>query len=189
MIVDLSSTTPNFRFSERTLRTGTSWKYSRSNITQTSSLCCFACFQTPSMKMCSAKEVQINISRRDSCQSQLFLTSVKILKKELYHRFSSEILIMPSRTHHVSFLFKLIFLINILFTEFFVTTIHYKVLSNLSKQVKYASDLNLKDMYDRCPVDVPRTSHQLVPGTSRHWFPQTFRARRHLELLNICFFQ
>ena len=35
----------------------TSWKYSRSNIAQTSSLCCLANFQTPSMKMCSAKEV------------------------------------------------------------------------------------------------------------------------------------
>ena len=54
----------------------TSWKYSRSNIGQTSSLCYNAGFQTPSMKMCSAKEVQINISRRFlpvstfSCQCQ-----------------------------------------------------------------------------------------------------------------------
>ena len=42
-------------------------------------------------------------------------------------------------------------------------------------------------MYDQTPADVPRTSHHLIPGTSRNWVPQTSRGRPHLELLNICF--
>ena len=50
--------------------------------------------------------------------------------------------------------------------EFFATTIHYKVSSNLSKEVKYVSELDLKNMYDRRPGDVSKTSHHLVPGTS-----------------------
>ena len=81
----------------------------------------------------------MNISRTDSCQCQLFLASVKILKKGLYHRPSSQILIF-SRNHNVSFLFKLFFnylifvvSITILFTESFATTIHDKVSSNLSR--------------------------------------------------------
>ena len=64
----------------------TSWKYCRSNIGQTSSLCYVSDFQTPSVKMYSAKEVQINISKRDFCQGQTFLASAKILKNQLYHR-------------------------------------------------------------------------------------------------------
>ena len=40
------------------------------------------------------------------------------------------------------------FFITILLTEFFATTTHYKVLSNLSKQVYNVSELNLKSMYD-----------------------------------------
>ena len=58
----------------------TSWKYVHPNIVQTSSFCYLVGFQIPSMKFCSGKEMQINISQRNSRQCQLFLLIFKILK-------------------------------------------------------------------------------------------------------------
>ena len=76
--------------------------------------------------MCSTKEVQINISSTDSllvstfsCQCLFFLSYQK-------RNFTTDLQV-----------------------KFFATTIHYKVSCNLSKQVKYVSKLNLKNMYDR----------------------------------------
>ena len=48
--------------------------------------------------------------------------------------------------------------------------------------------MNLKNMFDRRPTDVPRTSHHLVPGKSRNQVSQTSGRCPRLELFNICSF-
>ena len=50
---------------------------------------------------------------------------------------------------------KVIFEPPVLFTEFFATTILYKILSNLLKQINCVCQPNLKNMFDRRGTDVP----------------------------------
>ena len=121
------------------------------------------------MEMYSAKEVYINISRRDSFQCQLFLTSNKILKKELYHTPSSQILIISSRTQQVLFLFKSFFNH---YTSLNLWLLQFTIKSWLTGQSKF--NMNLKHMYDRRLADVPRTSHHLVSGTFPNWVRRRF---------------
>ena len=130
------------------------------------------------MKMCSAKEVWINISRRDSWQCQLFLASVNILKQELYHRHSSQILIISSRTHHVSFLFELFF--QSLNCSLDFSVLQFTIKSWATCQSNF--NMFLSWIWKTCIIDVPRTSHHLVPGRSRNWVPPTspFRTFEYL---------
>ena len=74
------------------------------------------------------------------------------------------------------------FFITILLTEFFATTTHYKVLSNLSKQVYNVSELNLKSMYDWRPLNVPSFVPQDVQQLGPVDVPWTspFRTFEHL---------
>ena len=58
------------------------------------------------------------------------------------------------------------FLTTVLLAECFATIIPYKVLNNLIKYVLFVFELTFKSMYDRPFVDVPRTSHHVVPITS-----------------------
>ena len=47
--------------------------------------------------------------------------------------------------------------------------------------------MNLRNMFERHLVEVPRTSHYFVLQTSRKQVLYTSRGRSHLEQLNICF--
>ena len=138
------------------------------------------------MKTCSVKEFQINISRRGPCQYQLFLVSVKILKKELYHRSSSQILIIPSRIYHVSTLLKLFFQ----YSSLNFSLQQFTIKSWVTCQNKFNMFLSVGFKKHVRPTSRgrPQTSHHLFPGTSRNWVLQTSPGRPHLKLLNICFF-
>ena len=124
------------------------------------------------MKTYSVKEFQINISRRGLCQYQLFLVSVKILKKELYHRSSSQILIIPSRIYHVSSLLKLFFQyssLNFLLQQFTIkswVTCQNKFNMFLSVGFKKHVRPTSPDVPSFVPRDVPHLGPVDVPWTS-----------------------